>query len=179
MSLMGTTKHNFAPHGAGPRTPGHDEHDPPSADSPDLPALKKPFRSPQSSSSPAPKRTKTHQGSRTPTTLAGKNLKPTSTAQEHRRSAMKNGRIPLADLRSTQGQRLWPTKDPKCRESHASINDGAGEVSTRNDEVPTQRFDSDSDSFEGGDLFTSTDQQQLSVLRNKERHDYDETTAEF
>lgn len=175
MSLMGTTKHNFSSLGAERRTLGHEL---PSAESPDLPAPKL-FRSPQSSSSPAPKRTKTHQGSRTPTTLAGKSLKPTTTAQKHRRSTTRNGRIPLADLRSTQGQRLWPTKDPKCRESHASIDDGAGEVSTENDQVPPQKFDSDEESFGGGDLFTSTDQQQLSVLRNKVRHDYDETTTEF
>lgn len=180
MSLMGTTKHHFPSHGAEPRTSGHDEHNLPRSDanSPDLPAPKL-FRSPHSSaSSPAPnKRTKTHQGSQTPTTLATKNLTPITTAKAHRRNTTKIGRIPLADLRSTQSQRPWPTGYPRCQENHASTTDGAGEVPTRNDHVP-QKCDSHEESFGGGDIFTSTDQQQLSVLRSKV-HDYDETTTEF
>ena len=183
MSLMGTTKHHSSSHGAEPRTLGYDEdeHDLPRSDanSPNLPATK-PFRSPHSSaSSPAPnKRTKTHhQGSGIPTTFVTKNSKPFTTAKEHRRSTTRIRRIPLADLRPTQSQRLWPTKDPKCQENDASMTDVAGEVPTRNDQVP-QKCDSDEESFGGGDIFTSTDQQQLSALRSKV-HDYDETTTEF
>ena len=181
MSLMGTTKHHFSSHSAEPRTLGHDEHDSPRSDAnnPDLSAPKL-FRFPHSSaSSPAPKRTKTHQDSGTPMTVATKNVKPITTAKEHRRSTTRINRIPLADLRRTQGQRLWPTKDPKCQENHTSKADGAGEMPTRDDQVQ-HKLDSDEESFGGGDIFTSTDQQQLSVLRSKvPRHDYDETTTEF
>lgn len=180
MSLMGTTKHHFSSHGAEPRRSGHDAHDLPRSDanSPDLAAPKR-FRSPRSSaSSPAPnKRTKTHQASGTPTTFVTTNMGASTTAKAHRRSTTRIGRIPLADLRSTQSQGLWPTKDPKWQEMHAPKTDGAGEVPTRNDQIP-QRCDSDEEFLGGGDIFTSTDQQQLSVRRSK-MDDYDETTTEF
>lgn len=181
MCLMGTTKHQISSREAELRTPGHDEHELPSSDaiSPDLPVAKS-FRSPHSSaSSRAPKRIKRHQDSRTPTTRATKNLIPITASKEHRPSTMRVGRVPLADLGSTQGPGLATPKKLKCREHPTPKTDGAGVSPTENDQAP-QKSDSDEESFGGGDIFTSTDQQQLSALGRKlPRHSYDETTTEF
>lgn len=174
MSLMGTTKHQTSSHGAEARTSGRDI---PSSDgNRDLPAAKS-LGSPNSSaSSRAPRRIKRPLDPKTPVTRATKCLKPMTTSREHRRSTMRVGRVPLG---STQGLGFMTPKNPKHREHHTPKTDGAGEGPTENDQAH-QTCDSDEESFGGGDIFTSTDQQQLSALRsNVLRHDYDETTTEF
>ncbi|CAF9903873.1 MAG: hypothetical protein ALECFALPRED_003021 [Alectoria fallacina] len=178
MSLMGTNKHQTSSHGAQSRTPGHSERDLPSSDanSSDLPAAKSYT---PSASSRAPKRIKRHLDSRTPTTCATKSLNPMTTSKEYRRSTMRVGRVPLADLGSMQGPGSLTPQNPRHQEHHTPKTEGAGEVPTQNDQAH-HRFDSDAESFGGGDIFTSTDQQQLSAFHCKlPRHDYDETTTEF
>ena len=182
VSLMGNTKHQRSSHEAGSRTLAYDERDPPLSDArrPDLQAAKSldfPIFSPPSR---ARKRIKRAQDPRTPTTRAMKALRPLTTSKEHWRSTVSVGKVPLAELGSMQGPGLSTSKNQKHREHHMRIFQGAGEeVPTENDQIP-QAFDSDEDSFGGGDLFTSTHEQQLSALRTETpRLIYDETTTEF
>lgn len=86
---------------------------------------------------------------------------------------MRVSRVPLADLASTQGSGLLAAKSANYREHHTPKSKGAGE---ENDQT-IQYFDSDEESFGEGDIFTSTDQQQLPALRSQQ--DNDETTTEF
>ncbi len=181
MSLMGNTKLQVSSHGAESTAPGYDERNLPSsgANSPNLPVAK-PFRSPHSSaSSRAPKRIKRHQDSRTPTTCATKDLKANTTSNEHWRST-RYGRVPLADLGSTQRPSLLTPRNQKYQEHPTPKTDRAREFLTEIGEAP-QKSDSDEESFGGGDIFTSTDQQKLSTLHKEmPRHSYDdETTTEF
>lgn len=180
MSLMGTTKHQISSHGQEARAPGIDECDllSPDANDPDLPSAQS-FRSPNSSASNrAPKRIKRHQDSRTATTHTTEIPKPITTPKEHRRSTTRVGRVPLADLGSTLAPGLSTPKNSKHREHHVAKFDRVGQVPTENDGAP--HLDSDEESFGGGDMFTSTDQQQLSAPRIKlPRQGYDETTREF
>ena len=70
-------------------------------------------------------------------------------------------------------------KNPNHQEHRTLKTAGAGEVPTENDQA-RQTSDSDEESFGGGDIFASTDPQQLSVLRSKmPRHVYDETTTDL
>ena len=97
---------------------------------------------------------------------------------EQWRSATRNVRVPLADLESTQGQGPSAPRDRRYREYHTSDIDRAGEVLMENHEE-SRKSGSDDESFGGGDTFTSTNQQQLSALRDLPRqHYYDETTTE-
>lgn len=183
MSLMGTTKYQKSSHGAESRTPGYGERDLPSSDAKnsDLPATKSLCSTNSSASSRAPKRIKRHLDPRIPTARATKSLKTTIISKGRRRSSVRAGRVPLADLGSSQGPGSLTPKNPRYQEHHAPKIHGAGEVlvPTENDLV-LRRFDSDEESFGGGDIFTSIDQRQLSALRGKlPRHDYDETTSEF
>lgn len=99
-----------------------------------------------------------------------------TTSRKHRRSTMRVSRVPLG---STQGLGFITPKNPNHQEHHILKTAGAGEVPTENDQA-RQTFDSDEESFGGGDIFASTDLQQLSVLRSKlPRHDYDETTTDL
>lgn len=177
---MQSTKRQSPSHGPESRTLGHDERGRRSSDanSPDPPAatlhsfnLSDPSR--------ASKRVKRHQDSRTPTTRATGCLKPITTSKEHQRSSTGVGRIPLADLGPMQGPGLLTPKIPKHRQHNTPKINGAKGTPPEIGQ-PTQKLDSDEESFGEEDIFTSTDQQQLSALRNKQpRHDYDETTTEF
>ena len=178
MSLMGTTKRQMSFHGAELKTIGNGKRDLPSSDA-DMSAAN-PLCSPNSrASSRAPKRIKRPQDLKTPTTCAAQGLKPSTSSKEHWRSATRIDRVPLADLGSTQG--LGPSTPKKQRhQGHHTLRlDEAEEVPTENDQE-SSKLGSDEESFGGGDIFTSTDQQQLSPLRSKPPgHCYDETTTEF
>lgn len=167
MSL--TTKRQMSSYGAELRTSENNEHDLPSSDagSPDLTSAK-PLRYPSSSASDrSPKRIKRHQDPRTPTTCAAKALKPITTSKEHR--------VPLVDL----GSNPLTQKNPRQQEVHMPKIDRYGALAAENDPAPP-KLGSDEESFGGGDIFTSTDQQQFSALRSKmQRHDYEESTTEF
>ena len=150
----------------------------------DLPATAKSFRSSNSSSSSrAAKRVKGHPDPVTPIGNAANILKPTNTWKESLRSIARDGRVPLADLASTQGSCPLTPKDQKIskngeyQEFHMPKSDGAGRLK-ENEQAPI--LDSDEESFSGGDVFTSTDQQRLSAQRRLlPRQTYDETTTEF
>ena len=181
MSLMGTTKPRSSSYGVESRTQENDIYDSLSSDAenPDVLATKS-LRSPYSkASSRAPKRIKRLQNPRTPPNCVAKPLKSTTSSKEYRRSAMKGGRVPLADLVSTQGP-IPPTQTSSRHEEHLIPKVDTGvELSREHDEAPP-KLGSDEESFDGGDIFTSTDQRQFSTLRKKApRHDYEETTTEF
>ena len=156
----------------------------PDANSPD-PATAKSFRSSNSSaSSRAAKRIKGHPEPATPLGNVANILKPTNTRKESLRSIARDGRIPLADLASTQGSCPLTPKDQKIsknleyQELHMPKSDGAGRLKENERAPPT--LDSDEESFSGGDVFTSTDQQRLSAQRRRlSGQKYDETTTEF
>lgn len=171
--LMGTNKRQLSSHGSESRTRGIDKRDLTSSDAdiPDLPAT---IRSPTSrASSRASKRIRRPQDPNTPTTCAAIF---TTTSKEHCRSSTRIGRVPLG---STQGPGSLTPKNPRHRKRITPKSGGADEVPTENGPLPP-KSGSDEESFGGGDIFTSTDQQQLSALRRKlVRHDYDETTTEF
>ena len=144
----------------------------PDANSPD-PATAKSFRSSNSSaSSRAAKRLKGHPDPVTPIGKAANTLKPTNPWKESLRSITREGRVPLADLASTQGS----FQNREYQELHMPKSDGAGRLK-ENERAP---LDSDEESFSGGDVLTSTDQQPLSAqCRRLPRQNYDETTTEF
>ena len=171
--LMGTNKRQLSSHGSESRTRGSDKHDLTSSDAdiPDLPAT---IRSSSSrASSRASKRIRRPQEPNSPTTCAAIF---TTTSKEHCRSSTRIGRVPLG---STQGPGPLTPKHQRHRKSITPKSGGADEVPGENGQLP-RKFGSDEESFGGGDIFTSTDQQQLSALRSKlVRQDYDETTAEF
>ena len=146
----------------------------PDANSPD-PATAKSFRSSNSSaSSRAAKRLKGHPDPVTPIGNAANTLKPTNTWKESLRSIAREGRVPLADLASTQGS----CQNREYQKIHMPKSDGAGRLD-ENERAPLI-LDSDEESFSGGDVLTSTDQQPLSAqCRRPPRQNYDETTTEF
>ena len=172
MSIMGTNKRQMSSHGAEMT----DKHDLPSsdADSPDPSAIN-PLRSPDCASSRAPKRIKTHQDPGTLTTCAAKIQKSITTTNNHGRSTI---RRPLANLGQMQSPGRLTQKRPSHREHHTPKPGGDGELLTENDQA-TRRSDSDEEFFGGGDIFTSTNQQQLSAHSRRPRCGYDETTTEF
>ena len=157
-----------------------DERDLPSSDADSrATAVTKPLHSSNSrASSRAPKRIKRPQDPKTPATCAANYVKPTTILKEHWGSTMRIGRIPLADLGSTQGPGPLKARNPTSREHQTSGIDGAGEVAIGKDRE-SQIPGSDDESFSGGDLFTSTNQQGLASLGNDSpRRYYDETTIE-
>ena len=175
---MATTKRPISSLGAKRRI---NKPDLPSSDADvrEMAATKPPRSSSPRTSSRAPKRIKRTQEPKTPTTCAAKLPRPTTTSREHWRSATRNGRVPLADLGLTQGQGPSAPRDRRHREHHTSDIDRASEVLMENDEE-SQKLGSDDESFGGGDIFTSTNQQHLSTLRDLPRqHCYDETTTEL
>ena len=178
MSLMGTTKRQMSFHGAELKTLGNSKRDLPSSDA-DTPAAN-PLCSPNPrASSRAPKRIKRPQDPKTPTTCAARGLKPNNSSREYWRSTTRVDRVPLADLGSMQGLGPLTSKNQRHQGHHTLGLDEAGEVPTENDQE-SPKLGSDEESFDGGDIFTSTDQQQLSALRSKPPgHCYDETTTEF
>lgn len=176
---MATAKRPISSLGAEPRIP---KRNLPSSDTDirEMAATKLPGSSSFRGSSRAPKRIKRPQDPKTPTTCATKLPRRTTTLGEQWRSATRNLRVPLADLGSTQGQGPSAPRDRRYREYNTSDIDRAGEVLMENHEG-SRKSGSDDESFGGGDIFTSTNQQHhLSALRDLPRqHHYDETTTEF
>ena len=172
---MATAKRPMSSLGAEPRI---NKRDLPSSDADirEVAATKLPGSSSVRGSSKAPKRIKRP---KTPSNCAAKLPRLITTSREQWRSATKNVRVPLADLGSTQGQSPSALRDRRDREHNKSDINRAGEVLMENDEE-SRKLGSDDESFGGGDIFTSTDQQHLSALRELPRqHCYDETTTEF
>ena len=175
---MATAKRPMPSFGAEPRI---NKRDLPSSDADirEMAATKPPRSSSSRASSRAPKRIKRPQDPKTPTTCAAKHPRSTTTSREHWRSATRNGRVPLADLGSTQGRGPSALRNRRHREYHISDIGRAGEIIMDNDEE-SQKLGSNDESFGGGDIFTSTNQQHLSALRDLPRQNYyDETTTEF
>ena len=174
---MATAKRPMSSLGAETRV---NKRDLPSSDADirEMAATKPPGPSSSRASSRAPKRIKRPGDPKTPTTCAAKLPRPTTTSREHWRSATRTGRVPLADLGSTQGQGALAPRDRRHREHLTLGIDRAGEVLMENDEE-SQKLGFD-DEFSGGDIPTSTNQSHLSALRDLPRqHHYDETTTEF
>ena len=122
-----------------------------------------------SRSGPTPKRAKRHRASQSTGT------KPVATARANARGAVRRSRAPLADFAPTQTQGLTTLTQPLHR-FDANTKEGSGDTLQENN----ARLDSDDESFGGGDIFTNTDQQQLSALRSKlPRSTFDKTTTEF
>ena len=118
-----------------------------------------------SKSGPTPKRAKRLRSSQFT------NTKPVITSA---RSTARRSRAPLLDSRSTQNQGFMTPMQPLAHFG-TTIKEEAGNTLQEN-----ARLDSDDEFFHGADLFTSTDQQQLSVLRSKlSPSTFDETTTEF
>lgn len=178
MSLMATAKRPMSSLGPEPRInkPDLSCSD---ADIREMAATKPPRSSSSRVSSRAPKRIKRPQDPKTPTTCAAKLPRPFITSRERWRSATRNGRVPLTDLGSTQGQGPSTLKDRRHRGHRAADIDTADELLMENDEE-SRKVGSDEEPFGGGDIFTSTNQQHLSALQDLPRqHCYDETTTEF
>ena len=132
-----------------------------------------------SKSGPTPKRMKRHRASFQKYTTKPK--KSDGSAGSVRRTPIKAHRTPLADLGvGLSLTQLTPTQRVEWTKPHlaASANKQALK---ENDEI--QVWHSDDESFGGEDIFTSTNQRQLSALRNRTSKPvsdgYDETTAEF
>lgn len=162
MSLMGTARRQVSSHGADPRDKRHlpwSDHD-----NQDIPAAKPLRPSTCRASSRAPKRIKRPQDPKTPSSHAANILRPTTTSKEHWRSNMRIDREPLADLGSTQVPGPLTPRKAGNRDHIPSIH-GPG-AAFLGDDQELQNPGSDEDSFGGGDMFTSTDQQQLSALHS-------------
>lgn len=125
-----------------------------------------PVRSGTSSlSGPTPKRTKTHRAPQTRRTQNSLDFKPLpTTLKPYRRHTMKSGRTPLADLGRvhSQGGSFSPTQ--RIPWGNSSSKKRIVEDIPQEDEG-VREWNSDEESLGGGDIFTSTDQQQLSALR--------------
>jgi len=129
-----------------------------------------------------PKRTKTRRSPQARRTQGPMDFQPLTGAKTHRRHTMRSGRTPLAELGPMHNQAPFsPTQRISWEKFPKEIVDC--EVSRKNKEL--QGWNSDDESFGGGDIFTSTDQQQLSALRKPlktpemPKHSFDESTTEF
>lgn len=133
-------------------------------------------------SGPTPKRTKTHRDPQTRRTQGSGEFKTPAAKAMDRRYTMEYGRTPLADLGPTHNLGIFtPTQRISWEKSPERVHGRT--ASTEN--LKIQRWNSDDESFGGGDIFTSTDQQQLSALRSGHKTPQmpknisDETTTEF
>ena len=121
-------------------------------------------------SGPTPKRTKRRRSSQS------KRDEIIPTGRASMRSTLKKSRVPLAELGSRQS-RVPATPTQLLHHLHSYH---PKEVDGEALQESNRHVDSDDDCFGGGDIFTSTDQQHLSVLGNKSTESiFDETTAEF
>ena len=121
-------------------------------------------------SGPTPKRTKRRRSSRS------KRDEVIPTGRASTRSVLKKSRVPLAELGSRQSR--GPATPRQLLHHLHSYNQK--EVDGEALRAGNRHVDSDDECFGGGDIFTSTDQQRLSVLGNKPPESiFDETTAEF
>ena len=121
-------------------------------------------------SGPTPKRTKRHRSSQPKRDEVG----PTGRASP--RSTLRKHRVPLAELRSRQSR--GPATPTQLLHHFHSYNQK--ELDGEELQATNRHVDSDDECFGGGDIFTSTDQQRLSVLGNKPSESMsDETTADL
>lgn len=121
-------------------------------------------------SGPTPKRTKRRRS------LQSKRDEVVSTGRASTRSTLKKSRVPLAELGSRQSR--GPATPTQLLHHFHPYNQK--EVDGEALQASNRHMDSDDECFSGGDIFTSTDQQRLSVLGNKPSDSiFDETTAEF
>ena len=121
-------------------------------------------------SGPTPKRTKRRRSSQS------KRDEVVATGRASRRSTLRKSRVPLAELGSRQSRSpATPTQLLHHFHSYSQRKIDGEALQATNEHV-----DSDDECFGGGDIFTSTDQQRLSVLGNKPSESmFDETTADF
>lgn len=131
---------------------------------------------------PTPKRTKTRRTSQACRTQGPTGFKLPTAAKTNRRHTMRSGRTPLADLGPMHNQGPFsPTQRISWEKSPKKIIDL--EVSRENQDVPG--WTSDDESFGGRDIFTSTNQQQLSAMSKPtktpqmQNDSFNETTTEF
>ena len=136
------------------------------------------FSGTSSRSGPTPKRTKRHRAS--PKISSSDAHESQCNVKNHLHSGA-TPRTPLKDLnKMPNSSQLTPT--PRLEWEKPMQNQDVGDkVMRENDEV--QGWRSDDESFDGGNIFTSTDQQQLSALRSRTlqmpKNSLDETTTEF
>lgn len=189
MAVMGNTNVQASPHGTEPRSSAFGMDDVLSfdSDSAEKRATRTNPTSPLGSGTsslngPTPKRTKTRRNAQARRTQGPTDFKLPTAAKTNRRHTMRSGRTPLADLGSTHTQGAFsPTQRISWAKSPKKTMEM--EVSGENREVP--RWNSDDESFSGRDIFTSTNQQQLSALSKPpempqmQNHSFDETTTEF
>lgn len=133
-----------------------------------------------SRSGPTPKRTKRHRvSSHVPTSKAAQ---PDGDTRSVRHRVLGPPRSPLKELGTARSSgQLTPTQ--RIRWDKPARNENA-EPRAMQENLEAQGWNSDDESFGGGDIFTSTDQRQLSALRSRTplkspRAGFDETTTEF
>lgn len=184
MKVMGNTHHFTAPLGKRSRPSRFGVKDLPSDDEHDAEEMALDQDSSISSrEGVTPKRSKPHQASQTVAAKSRKRGTYTTLAQKSR-SGDDNGtkvpRTPLTELKSTPNlSNVTPTQRIIWDKSRLLASD---EKHSQGETID-QGY-SDDESFDGRNLFTSTDQQQLSALRKKQspplpRDTFNETTAEF
>ena len=121
-------------------------------------------------SGPTPKRTKRRRSSQS------KCDEVIPAGRASTRSVLKKSRVPLAELGSRQSR--GPATPTQLHHHLHSYNQK--EVDGEALRASNRHVDSDDELFGGGDIFTSADQQRLSVLGNKPLESmFDETTAEL
>ena len=127
-------------------------------------------RSTSNRSGPTPKRTKRRRSSRS------KRDDAVPTGRASTRSTLRKSRVPLAELGSRQSR--GSAKPTQLLHHFDSYN--KKEIDVEALQLTDRHVDSDDECFGGGDIFTSTEQQRLSVLGNQPSEGmFDETTAEF
>ena len=121
-------------------------------------------------SGPTPKRMKRRRSSQS----KGDEAVPRGRASTY--STLRKSRVPLAELGSRQGR--GPATPTQLLHHFHSYNQK--EIDVEALQVTGRHVDSDDECVGGGDIFTSTDQQRLSVLGSKPSESmFDETTADL
>lgn len=177
MAIMGISKQQMASCGSRSKTPKHEKNRLPTSSGPKTPdrQIHRLPRSTNSSSGSSPKRIKTHQGSGSSFTDSPKEAVPMTNLKRQRNSTTRTHGIPLTVAKSKHNE---APSQPDPKQFSLWTNENAGEIDERNE--TTQSWCPDDESFSGGDLFTSTDQQQLySTRRNLPSNIHDETTTDF
>ena len=121
-------------------------------------------------SGPTPKRTKRRRS------LQSKRDEVVTTARASTRSTIRRPRVPLAEIGSRQSRGPVTPTQPLPHSHSYNSKEANGEAL----HMTNRHLDSDDESFGGGDVFTSTDQQRLSLPDHKPIESIpDETTADF
>lgn len=114
-----------------------------------------------------PKRTKVHQTSRSLRGFSIEAMRVATAEKTYRRNTLKANRVSLAELRKTQSQGFLTPTQPSRKQTY--------QVGVEMQDI-SRRTDSDEESFGGGELFASTDQQALATIRAES---YDDRTMDF